>query len=148
MSLSRNKTEASRQIHWVLVDDVVGSASAVGAGRNTNPPLVRSEAPPRDQLDSADRDTTRATNDDATLCRFIVLENHRNRLEWHRLLRRLVLLAGFMLVLLPAVILLRMAGIPEDWAARIAASAIVTVTTGSAVQAVIQHRRKGGGPTS
>jgi|SRR5215475_4837084 len=132
---------------WILVDDLAGSPPSWDEIRQPPPPLVRGEAAPRDLLDSANRDTTRATQDDATLRRYIILEEHRNRLEWHRMLRRLVLIAGFIALLVPGLVQMRMAGVPQDWAARIAASVFTALTGGWAVQELV-HGRKGSRPTA
>jgi|SRR5215475_2898564 len=148
MSLNPDETTIHRTARWILVDDLAHPPPGLSEERQPSPPLVRGEAPPRDVLDAANRDTTRATQDDATLRRYIALEEHRNRLAWHQMLRRLVLLAGFIALLVLGLVLMRMAGIPQDWAARIAASVLATLTGGWVVQEAVLHRRSGNGPTA
>jgi hypothetical protein len=135
-----------RKVRCTPVDDIADVPPGRGEERPQFPPLVRAEKPPQDELDSADRSATRATQDDTTLRRYITFEKHRNRLEWHRMLRRLTLVAGTIALLVPGVVLVQIAGIPQDWAARIAAAVVVALTGGSVVEEVVQRRRSGSRP--
>jgi hypothetical protein len=101
------------------------------------PPAVREDKPPTDRLDYDDRHETRATNDDATLSRYL-------KLGWHKAAMRLMTFAGgALLYLFAVVVVLRM--IPNatsQEAMTIAGAAVAAGSGGLAISALLERARR------
>ncbi|MGC5054647.1 hypothetical protein ACLQ2S_24710 [Micromonospora sp. DT48] len=100
---------------------------------------MRENTPPADRLDYDDRHETRATNDDATLRRYI-------KLGWHKVAMRLGTFAGVMLLYLCAVVValwLIPNATPQE-AMKIAGAAVAAGSGGLAINALLGrvHRRR------
>lgn len=113
------------------------SGVAVGSSDAVFQSTRREETPPKNQLDADDRRDSRATRSETSLDLQIRLENHRNRLEWQRMLRLLVFYGGIVALSGAFAFLLTFAGFSSDEAARIVLAGLVSGISGYGLRGFI-----------
>jgi hypothetical protein len=88
-------------------------------------------------LDADDRRDSRATRSKENLELQIELENHRNKLEWQRMLRFLVFYGGILALSGALAFLLIFAGFSSVQAARIIIAGLVSGLSGYSLRGVV-----------
>jgi hypothetical protein len=114
--------------------------------------VLRRDTPPVDQHDLDDRRDTRATSNEEMLKRYMELERHRIKCDWHRTLQRLTTIAVLMTLYIVAVVAL-LRSVPQitvQQAMMIAGAAIASSAGGylanQALKRYRQRRSRDGSP--